>query len=144
MVLQRFYTDILEEKLFLRTQFFLCCVLPLLGLQYHKRTEHFDEKPFSCEECGAKFAANSTLKNHQRLHTGERPFVCKHCHMTFTQAAALSYHTKKKHSEAYPVYKAALDSFSTETFILWFAAVLFSKKQNHHKPDAICHFEGVM
>ncbi|XP_063799032.1 zinc finger and BTB domain-containing protein 40 isoform X2 [Pseudophryne corroboree] len=69
------------------------------GLQYHKRTEHFDEKPFSCEECGAKFAANSTLKNHQRLHTGERPFMCKHCHMTFTQAAALSYHTKKKHSE---------------------------------------------
>ncbi|KAM4651622.1 zinc finger and BTB domain-containing protein 40 [Discoglossus pictus] len=69
------------------------------GLQYHKRTEHFDEKPFSCNECGAKFAANSTLKNHQRLHTGERPFVCKHCHMTFTQAAALSYHTKKKHSE---------------------------------------------
>ncbi|KAM4015845.1 zinc finger and BTB domain-containing protein 40 [Anomaloglossus baeobatrachus] len=69
------------------------------GLQYHKRTEHFDEKPFSCEDCGAKFAANSTLKNHQRLHTGERPFVCKHCHMTFTQAAALSYHTKKKHSE---------------------------------------------
>ncbi|XP_063291945.1 zinc finger and BTB domain-containing protein 40 [Pelobates fuscus] len=69
------------------------------GLQYHKRTEHFDEKPFSCEECGAKFAANSTLKNHLRLHTGERPFVCKHCHMTFTQAAALSYHTKKKHSE---------------------------------------------
>ncbi|MEE6483410.1 hypothetical protein FKM82_013543 [Ascaphus truei] len=69
------------------------------GLQYHKRTEHFDEKPFSCKECGAKFAANSTLKNHQRLHTGERPFVCKHCHMTFTQAAALSYHTKKKHAE---------------------------------------------
>ncbi|OCT72697.1 zinc finger and BTB domain-containing protein 40 isoform X2 [Xenopus laevis] len=69
------------------------------GLQYHKRTEHFDEKPFTCDECGAKFAANSTLKNHQRLHTGERPFVCKHCDMTFTQAAALSYHTKKKHSE---------------------------------------------
>uniref|UniRef100_A0A8C5MUK5 Zinc finger and BTB domain containing 40 n=1 Tax=Leptobrachium leishanense TaxID=445787 RepID=A0A8C5MUK5_9ANUR len=69
------------------------------GLQYHKRTEHFDEKPFSCEDCGAKFAANSTLKNHLRLHTGERPFVCKHCHMTFSQAAALSYHTKKKHSE---------------------------------------------
>ncbi|KAM8927988.1 zinc finger and BTB domain-containing protein 40 isoform 2-T2 [Pelodytes ibericus] len=69
------------------------------GLQYHKRTEHFEEKPFSCKECGAKFAANSTLKNHQRLHTGEKPFVCKHCHMTFTQAAALSYHTKKKHSE---------------------------------------------
>ena len=66
-------------------------------MQYHKLTEHFDEKPFSCEECGAKFAANSTLKNHLRLHTGDRPFMCKHCLMTFTQASALAYHTKKKH-----------------------------------------------
>ncbi|XP_010624309.1 zinc finger and BTB domain-containing protein 40 isoform X4 [Fukomys damarensis] len=70
-----------------------------IGMQYHKLTEHFDEKPFSCEECGAKFAANSTLKNHLRLHTGDRPFMCKHCLMTFTQASALAYHTKKKHSE---------------------------------------------
>ncbi|KAM9115894.1 zinc finger and BTB domain-containing protein 40 isoform 6-T8 [Pangshura tecta] len=70
-----------------------------VGMQYHKLTEHFDEKPFSCEECGAKFAANSTLKNHLRLHTGDRPFMCKHCLMTFTQASALAYHTKKKHSE---------------------------------------------
>ncbi|XP_019478088.1 zinc finger and BTB domain-containing protein 40 isoform X6 [Meleagris gallopavo] len=70
-----------------------------VGMQYHKLTEHFDEKPFSCEKCGAKFAANSTLKNHLRLHTGDRPFVCKHCLMTFMQASALAYHTKKKHSE---------------------------------------------
>ncbi|XP_071654408.1 zinc finger and BTB domain-containing protein 40 isoform X1 [Patagioenas fasciata] len=69
------------------------------GMQYHKLTEHFDEKPFSCEECGAKFAANSTLKNHLRLHTGDRPFTCKHCLMTFMQASALAYHTKKKHAE---------------------------------------------
>lgn len=74
-------------------------LLPYLGMQYHKLTEHFDEKPFSCDECGAKFAANSTLKNHLRLHTGDRPFMCKHCLMTFTQASALAYHTKKKHSE---------------------------------------------
>ncbi|XP_048471249.1 zinc finger and BTB domain-containing protein 40 isoform X3 [Rhincodon typus] len=69
------------------------------GMQYHKRSDHFDEKPFSCSECGAKFAANSTLKNHMRLHTGEKPFFCKHCEMTFMQAAALAYHMKKKHSE---------------------------------------------
>ncbi|NWU69927.1 ZBT40 protein, partial [Pterocles burchelli] len=74
------------------------------GMQYHKLTEHFDEKPFSCEECGAKFAANSTLKNHLRLHTGDRPFMCKHCLMTFMQASALAYHTKKKHAEGSHLY----------------------------------------
>lgn len=66
---------------------------------YHKRTEHFDEKPFSCHECGAKFAANSSLKNHMRLHTGEKPYRCQRCSMSFSVAAALAYHTKKKHAE---------------------------------------------
>ncbi|KAK2821035.1 hypothetical protein Q5P01_023994 [Channa striata] len=69
------------------------------GMIYHKRTEHFEEKPFVCEECGAKFGANSSLKNHMRLHTGEKPYRCKHCDMSFSVAAALAYHTKKKHSE---------------------------------------------
>ncbi|KAM9365120.1 zinc finger and BTB domain-containing protein 40 isoform 2-T2 [Pholidichthys leucotaenia] len=69
------------------------------GLVYHKRTEHFEEKPFACEECGSKFGANSSLKNHMRLHTGEKPYTCKHCDLSFTVAAALAYHTKKKHSE---------------------------------------------
>ncbi|KAF5902744.1 zinc finger and BTB domain-containing protein 40 isoform X1, partial [Clarias magur] len=69
------------------------------GLLYHRRTEHLEERPYACEECGAKFAANSSLKNHMRLHTGEKPYHCKHCDMSFAVAAALSYHTKKKHSE---------------------------------------------
>lgn len=69
------------------------------GLLYHRRTEHLEERPYACEECGTKFSANSSLKNHMRLHTGEKPYRCKHCDMSFTVAAALSYHTKKKHSE---------------------------------------------
>ncbi|XP_056458947.1 zinc finger and BTB domain-containing protein 40 isoform X2 [Gadus chalcogrammus] len=69
------------------------------GMIYHKRTEHFEEKPFACDECGTKFAANSSLKNHMRLHTGEKPYHCRHCDMSFSVAAALAYHTKKKHSE---------------------------------------------
>ncbi|XP_072522079.1 zinc finger and BTB domain-containing protein 40 [Salminus brasiliensis] len=69
------------------------------GLLYHRRTEHLEERPYACEECGAKFAANSSLKNHMRLHTGEKPYQCKHCDMSFAVAAALSYHTKKKHAE---------------------------------------------
>lgn len=79
---------------------------------YHKRTEHFDEKPFSCDECGAKFAANSSLKNHVRLHTGEKPYCCKHCNMNFSVAAALAYHTKKKHSEGNETNSRATSSTS--------------------------------
>lgn len=77
----------------------MSCSCHIPGMSYHKRTEHFDEKPFACEDCGAKFGANSSLKNHMRLHTGEKPYRCKHCDMNFSVAAALAYHTKKKHSE---------------------------------------------
>uniref|UniRef100_A0A3Q1HAD0 Zinc finger and BTB domain containing 40 n=1 Tax=Anabas testudineus TaxID=64144 RepID=A0A3Q1HAD0_ANATE len=63
------------------------CHIP--GMIYHKRTEHFEEKPFVCEECGAKFGANSSLKNHMRLHTGEKPYHCKHCDMNFIPCVSL-------------------------------------------------------
>lgn len=98
------HSGVLQSKLKRR----VCCKIEVslsrlvsyfLGMTYHKRTEHFEEKPFSCEDCGAKFGANSSLKNHMRLHTGEKPYRCKHCDMSFTVAAALAYHTKKKHSE---------------------------------------------
>ncbi|XP_038145078.1 zinc finger and BTB domain-containing protein 40 isoform X2 [Cyprinodon tularosa] len=69
------------------------------GLVYHKQAEHLEVKPFSCEECGATFGANSSLKNHMRLHTGEKPYHCQHCDMSFSVAAGLAYHTKRKHSE---------------------------------------------
>ncbi|CAB1315352.1 unnamed protein product, partial [Coregonus sp. 'balchen'] len=39
----------------------------MCGRTFAHPSEHFEEKPFACEECGA----NSFLKNHMRLHTGE-------------------------------------------------------------------------
>ncbi|XP_078463601.1 uncharacterized protein LOC144728146 isoform X3 [Lampetra planeri] len=70
----------------------------MAGMLYHQRSEHFAEKPFACGECGSRFAAASTLKNHERLHTGERPHACPHCPLAFPQAAALAYHLKRKHA----------------------------------------------
>lgn len=73
-----------------------CGVLPAsTGMQYHKLTEHLEEKPFSCQGCGAKHMANPTLEN----HLWDWPFMCKHCLMTFMQGLALDCHTKKKHAE---------------------------------------------
>lgn len=96
-----------------------CVSCSSAGMQYHKRSDHFDEKPFSCNDCGAKFAANSTLKNHMRLHTGEKPFFCKLCDMTFVQAAALAYHMKKKHSEG--MSAKALKSNDVVIFFHWYS-----------------------
>ncbi|XP_032814309.1 zinc finger and BTB domain-containing protein 40 isoform X1 [Petromyzon marinus] len=70
----------------------------MAGMLYHQRSEHFAEKPFACGECGSRFAAASTLKNHERLHTGERPHTCPHCPLAFPQPAALAYHLKRKHA----------------------------------------------
>uniref|UniRef100_A0A1A8QYU0 Myoneurin n=1 Tax=Nothobranchius pienaari TaxID=704102 RepID=A0A1A8QYU0_9TELE len=62
---------------------------------------HGEEKPYTCERCGFKFATSSNYKIHIRLHSGEKPYVCDICGQAFAQSSTLTYH-KRRHTGEKP------------------------------------------
>lgn len=102
------------------------------ALKVHKKKKHDigtiivapRVKKFACDQCGAKFYANTLLQAHVRKHTGEKPhecticgkgfvyinylkkhmlchgekrFKCKHCGMGFTRNRYLLKHMERDH-----------------------------------------------
>ncbi|XP_039646881.1 myoneurin [Perca fluviatilis] len=77
------------------------CFAQKCQLVAHRRMHHGEEKPYTCERCGFKFATSSNYKIHIRLHSGEKPYVCDICGQAFAQSSTLTYH-KRRHTGEKP------------------------------------------
>ncbi|XP_056155563.1 myoneurin-like isoform X2 [Lampris incognitus] len=77
------------------------CFAQKCQLVAHCRMYHGEEKPYTCERCGLKFATSSNYKIHIRLHSGEKPYVCDVCGQAFAQSSTLTYH-KRRHTGEKP------------------------------------------
>ncbi|KAI9328414.1 hypothetical protein BDR26DRAFT_842613 [Obelidium mucronatum] len=67
------------------------------NLQAHIKSTHFDDRPFHCTKCPAKFSKSFNLKRHETLHSGQKPFQCAVCNARFTQRGHWRSHILAKH-----------------------------------------------
>lgn len=52
-------------------------------MRIHVSGQHFQEKPFVCDECGRAVKTKAALMEHKLVHTDEAPFECEVCHKRF-------------------------------------------------------------
>ncbi|XP_069140091.1 zinc finger protein 665-like [Argopecten irradians] len=67
------------------------------SLYHHKRGLHSESKPYKCEQCGASFNFNHSLRLHQLKHSGKRPHQCKLCDKSYLTSNHLKMHVEGVH-----------------------------------------------
>ncbi|XP_037651681.1 oocyte zinc finger protein XlCOF6-like isoform X3 [Sebastes umbrosus] len=75
------------------------------------------EKPFSCSECGKRFAIKKNLKQHMITHTGEKPFSCSLCTKSFKRSGDLQKHMRVHTGEKPFSCSVCMKSFARSEYL---------------------------
>ncbi|CAH0697859.1 unnamed protein product [Spodoptera exigua] len=74
------------------------------GVKQPQRCISSCERPFSCEECGARFTQRSNLHSHRRAtHYNDTRHHCTLCPKKFKRRRLLEYHIKATHTGERPL-----------------------------------------
>ena len=68
-------------------------------LYHHKRGIHSGVQPYHCKICDKRFNFNHSLKLHLLRHKGERPHKCKLCNKAYMTASHLKNHVEALHGK---------------------------------------------
>lgn len=68
-------------------------------LEYHVRSFHTMDRPYSCQHCSETFLSKEVCTVHERRHTGEKPYICSHCKMSFRCSSNLAQHMSTHRDE---------------------------------------------
>ena len=65
-------------------------------LKRQNERSYTGEKPFACEECGARFLTCDNLQRHKLIHIAAKPYKCNVCLMQFSEKVCLTRHQMRK------------------------------------------------
>jgi len=73
------------------------------NLVEHIQLVHEKRRPFPCDQCNQSFGKKSNLSKHvQLVHEKRKPFTCPHCQKPFGQKSNLNAHVKTVHQQERP------------------------------------------
>ena len=74
-----------------------------LSVSEHSKSDHEDQKPFTCTVCQKGFTRKLSLKTHiETIHEGKKPFECPICEVTFSQKSGMNKHINSVHDKKKP------------------------------------------
>ena len=64
------------------------------NMKRHYALAHLHENNYVCRICGKSLSSKQNYREHSYIHTGEKPFECEECGARYRQCSQLSVHKR--------------------------------------------------